>query len=267
MIRKKIHSLRRHIAAIGTFATAKFIWKHELGYGRGQEYWIHPAGSTYPVCVRGDATDAKVFKQIFVDREYACLKDMQNVRLLIDCGANVGYSSAYLLTMFPESTVIAVEPDPKNFAMLERNLAPFGKRAKCMRAGVWSHPASLVISEKQYRTGGEWSRQVRLCKPGETAEFEGVDLDTLRAASGHDRISLLKMDVEGAEAVVFAENYQSWLDRVDAIAIELHDDTMFGNGSATFFSAIEGGNFEISRSGELSICRRDASPGKLQCSR
>jgi hypothetical protein len=82
-----------------------------------------------------------------------------------------------------------------------------------------------------------------------------VDIATLLEGSGHQRISLLKVDVEVAEAVIFAEDFQSWLDKVDAIAIELHDDTTFGNGSEVFFAAIRGRNFHMSHSGELTICR------------
>ena len=126
---------------------------------------------------------------------------------------------------------------------------------KLLRAGVWSHTAPLVMCQTPYRDGREWTRQVRLCEPDEEADVEGVDVGSLFASSRHDRISLLKMDVEGAEAVIFSENFQSWLDKVDAIAIELHDDSTFGNASEIFFSAISGRGFQISHSGELTICR------------
>src|SRR5262249_7612430 len=105
----------------------------------------------------------------------------------------------------------------------------------------------------------QWSKQVRLCRPEEKGDFDGIDIGSLLASSGYERVSILKMDVEGAEAVVFGENHQSWLGRVDAIAIELHDDSIFGRGSKVFFSAINGQGFRVSQSGELTICRRPVS--------
>jgi len=138
-----------------------------------------------------------------------------------------------------------------------RNLAPYGDRVKLLRAGIWSHPARLALSQQPYR--GErsgWTRQVKVCGPGEDGEFDGINIGSLLASSGYDRISILKMDVEGAEAVIFSKNFDAWLERVDAIAIELHDDSMFGKGSEVFFSAINGQGFQVSRSGELTICRR-----------
>jgi hypothetical protein len=113
-----------------------------------------------------------------------------------------------------------------------------------------------VLSRTPYRDGREWARQVRLCGPDEEGDLEGIDIGSLLAASGHERISLLKIDIEGAEAVVFSEHCGTWLDRVDTIAIELHDDSSFGSGSGAFHSAIAGRGFRISRSGELTICRR-----------
>jgi FkbM family methyltransferase len=205
--------------------------------------------------VRRGASDIQAFKLIFLDREYACLNDLTDVRFVLDCGANVGYSAAYFLSIFPACSLIAIEPDPENFAMLERNLSGFGDRATCIRAGVWSHSAPLCLSQEKYREGTQWSRQVRVCEADEEAEFAGLDISTLLTNSKYNRISLLKMDVEGAEAVIFSDNYEPWLDKVDAIAIELHDDSMFGKGSPVFYDAIKERGFRITTSGELTICR------------
>ena len=170
-----------------------------------------------------------------------------------------GSCDLHVPTSFPvtrNSRIVAVEPDPENFAMLRRNLALYGTRVNLIRAGVWSHATRLALSENRYRDGREWSRQVRLVEPGDKVEIEGVDIGTLLASSGQDRISILKVDVEGAETIIFSENYQSWLDKVDAIAIELHDDSVFGKGREVFFTAIEGRGFHVSRSGELTVCRK-----------
>src|SRR5262245_9783341 len=84
----------------------------------GSVFQVHPRSSMHPLFVRRGSSDLSVFDQIFIQREYACLDDLTGVRLIIDCGANVGYSSAYLLSRHPNSRIIAVESDPENFAML-----------------------------------------------------------------------------------------------------------------------------------------------------
>jgi len=204
------------------------------------------------------SSDRYVFHQIFIEREYSCFDDLDRPDLIIDCGANVGYSSGYFLSRFPSCSVIAVEPDPENFKMLERNLAQFGNRARAIRAAVWSHSSRLKIKESTYRDGLEWAFQVSECKPDEESSVEAVDIGALLRESGHERISLLKMDIEGAEAVVFSSEYEPWIDLIDNIAIELHDDTVFGDARRVFATAISGRGFKTSSSGELTVCRRSS---------
>ena len=211
---------------------------------------IHPRWAICPLFGRRGSSDVDVFHQVFIDREYKCLDDLTDVGLIIDCGANVGYSSAYFLSQHPSSRIIAVEPDHDNFAMLRRNLAPYGSRVKLIHAGVWSHVTQLALSSSRYRDGREWSRQVRLSGPRDKVHIDGVDIETLLACSGQNRISILKVDVEGAEAVIFSENCQAWLEKVDAI------DSNFGEASKIFFTAIEGHSFDVSASGELTVCRK-----------
>lgn len=249
---KRLRSLAR---VLGVWTAIKYLL-YKKGVIRSSEFWIQPKHVAYPLGVRDNSSDIDVFDQIFVQREYACLDDMVDVGLVLDCGANVGYSTAYFLSKHPHCQVVAVEPDPDNFAVLQRNLSAYGTRTKLIRAGIWSHTAQLVISRDKYRDGREWTKQVRECGPGEVAEIEGIDVRSILADSEYERISLLKMDVEGAEAVVFSESSHSWLDKVDAIAIELHDDSFFGNATEVFLAAINGQGFQLSQSGELTICRR-----------
>ena len=197
------------------------------------------------------SSDLAVFSQIFIEREYECL-NLIDGDLILDLGANVGYSSAYFLSRYPKSPLIAVEPDPSNSALLERNLAPYGSRATVIQAAVWSRATNLSIRAEQYRDGDPWTRQVEERKNGDIA---GVDIPSLLALSQRNKIGLLKMDVEGAEVVIFSGKC-AWLDQVDRIAIELHDDSAFGNATEVFYNAIRGQNFKISQSSDLTICSR-----------
>lgn len=212
--------------------------------------------SRYPLRFRCNSSDVAVFRQIFIEREYSCFDDLQSPGLIIDCGANVGYSSAYFLSRFPECSIIAVEPDQGNCEVLRRNLAPFGTRARTIQSAVWSRPTRLKIIEDRYRDGREWTRQVSETDTTGEGTLQAVDVGGLLAGSGFPRIALLKMDIEGAEVNVFSSGYESWLDSVDNIAIELHSDTHFGDAESAFANAISGRGFEVSRSGELTICRR-----------
>jgi FkbM family methyltransferase len=208
--------------------------------------------SLHPLVCREGSSDFHSFHQIFIQREYSCLDDLADPRLILDCGANAGYSAAYFLSRFPQCRVIAIEPDPDNFALLQRNLAPFGDRVRAIQAGVWSHPTKLKMSEAKYGDGREWARQVRECKEGETDGLPAVDVGALLRESGYSSLSILKVDIEGAEKVVFGSNYESWIGRVENVVIELHGSEC----AEVFHRAIAGLPFQISRCGELTVCRK-----------
>ncbi|OWK35994.1 SAM-dependent methyltransferase [Fimbriiglobus ruber] len=218
-------------------------------------YPVRAAGLARPLYVRPHSSDPIVFSAILRNETYGCVGDIPSPGLVIDCGANVGFASVYFLNRFPGCRVIAVEPDLANYAVLERNLAPFADRVKMVRSGVWSHPAGLKMNEESYRDGRDWARMVRECRPGEQPEFTATDIGTLLAESGADRISILKIDVEKAETEIFARNYESWIDRVDVLVIELHDDECRN----VFFRALSGRPFQIREAGELTVCHRQAA--------
>ena len=139
-------------------------------------YRLRTKTARYPLWCRPRSSDLDVFKQIFVMREYALLVDLMKssrVGLVLDCGANVGYSAAYFLTQFPACELIAVEPDAANFGALQRNLSPYGKRARAVHSGIWSHAVGLKIADHLFRDGRDWSRTVRECRGEETPRLHG----------------------------------------------------------------------------------------------
>ena len=73
---------------------------------------------------------------------------------------------------------------------------------------------------------GAWGFRVRKAEPAR-ASVEGITVAEVMRRFGLDRVGLLKVDIEGAEADVF-QHAEGWLDRVDAIMVETHDDVVSG---------------------------------------
>ena len=144
-------------------------------------------------------------------------------KAIVDCGAYVGYSTAYFLNKFPDSRIVAIEADGDNFGVAKLNLSHYEHRVTLLHSAIWSRRGGLVVVRGQYGDGREWANQVRECISGEIADVTAVDLLSLMDDAGLNEVDLLKIDIEGAERVVFTEDYEPWLDRVRNIAIELHD--------------------------------------------
>jgi FkbM family methyltransferase len=236
-------------SAFVSLAAAQRISRH---VARGRRLRLFSKYSNVGLVYRAGASDLDAFRQIFVDREYRCLDDIADAGLVVDCGANVGYSSAYFLSRFPRCRVIAVEPDAANFEVLQNNLHRFGGRVTALKAGVWPRRTGLRFSEEKFRDGREWSHTVREARPGESSDLDGIDIGSLLRTSGFERISILKIDVEGAERHIFAENYEDWLGKVDVMIVELHGPEC----ADVFHRAIGPFAFELSTCDELTVARR-----------
>ena len=226
------------------------------GMRHGEVFELRSRHAAEPLACRAHTSDADAFSQIFVAREFRCFDGIGAAPLIIDCGANVGYASVYFLNRYPTATLIAIEPDPGNFALLQRNVAPYGARCRAICAAVWSKQTGLKFSDVPFGDGREWSRSVTEVSDGQSETIRAVDIGTLLRESGVSRVSILKIDIEGAEVEVFgAPGCREWLPKVDNLAIELHGE----HAKQVFYEAVGPERFVISRSDELTVCMRATS--------
>jgi FkbM family methyltransferase len=229
-----------------------FRAKAALGFRQPLTLQIKPRRSKYPLLTRlGDSSDITVFHQIFSFEEYACLRDIDSPRFILDLGANVGYSSAYFLTCFPTATVLAVEPDPENFEVCRANLAMYGSRAKVLLAAAWSSNSKLRLSRGTFGDGAEWATQVVRGTDDDEMGVECFDIPTLLRLAGVSVVDLLKVDIERSELEVFNHTAALWLPQVRNLCIELHGVDC----REAVMSALEPFEYELTTSGELTICR------------
>jgi len=249
---------REHFTALSAFLLAL-----SREYGRiAKRHGLRPFGKTLhlrlrhseiKLYLRTEASDYSVFRQIFIENEYAPLDDLTSVATIVDCGANVGYSSLYFLNRFPQAHLIAIEPDPGNALLCEQNLRPYGNRATVIKGAIWPQKARLAIVRGEYRDGGEWATQVQpLVTPsGSTMVVEGFDMPDILEMLKGPAIDILKIDIERSEIALFGSDTKAWLSRVRNIAIELHDDEC----RRVFQEALSSYNFGVQHSGELTIIR------------
>jgi FkbM family methyltransferase len=247
--------LIRKVGLRGALAYKALRLRRRLGLGiGGGPRPLRLKGYEHPVYLRHWASDIHVFDAIFVNDEYGGV-DLgppggAGPALLLDCGANVGYASLYFLNRYPGLRVIAVEPDPGNYAVCVDNLAPFGDRATVVRSAVWSHPTGLTIV-RDAEAGHEWDIRVVETRPGCRPDLRATSIPELLDGLGPSvpGIDLLKIDIEGAEAAVFAGPCD-WLARVKNIAIELHGEPC----ERAFFAALARYRYDLSTSGSLTVC-------------
>jgi FkbM family methyltransferase len=72
---------------------------------------------------------------------------------IIDGGANIGLFSVVASAMYPQASLICYEPNPANFAQLQRNCQLNKVCAEIHRFGLWSRDATVYFHERQENTG------------------------------------------------------------------------------------------------------------------
>lgn len=120
---------------------------------------------------------------------------------IIDVGANIGTVSALLGWEFSGRAIHAFEPAPTTFAALQRNMVMNGlDHVTCHRMALSDQPGTVEFDAdpNQRATARMFTEATRhvLTVPATT-------LDAFTEAKGISSIGLLKIDVEGFEALVF----------------------------------------------------------------
>ena len=204
-------------------------------------------GLNHPVCMRSNTSDSAVFAQIFKQNEYSSIRDIKDVKLIIDCGGYTGLSALWFLNNYPDARVIVIEPDIRNYLILRKNLKFYRDRVLMLNAAVWPYDARLAIAKGD----SHWATKVKEVGIVDKQEIESVSVGRLVDESGLGRVDILKIDIEGSEEKLFVEDCKKWLQKVRNIAIELHGKIC----EEAFFSAMSDYRYELSRIGDIVVLK------------
>lgn len=165
-----------------------------------------------PFDVADSASFISTFRQIFEEEIYRFIPRNERPYIL-DCGANIGLSVIYFKRLYPQSTIVAFEPDEAIFDILSKNTRRFGyDDVELINRAVWNCATELNFTSDG-ADGGRLS--VVNDKPDHTVR-------SVRLRDYLDRqIDLLKLDIEGAETAVLSDCAER-LTNVDALFVEYH---------------------------------------------
>jgi FkbM family methyltransferase len=185
---------------------------------------ISLSGHTHRIAIR-DRGELIAAQQVLIEREYA-LDLLVEPRTILDLGSHIGLSVLWFASVYPGARIIAVEPDPRNFAQLERHVGDV-PNIELVHAAVAAHPGEARLSRARF----SWESKVD--KDGDILVTTVTVDDLLRGASAP---VLLKIDIEGAEWDVLRSTDRR---RFSAIVGELHKD-LIPASHADFLNLLDG---------------------------
>ncbi len=184
---------------------------------------VDVAGVGSPVALRPGTSDEPTFIEVFVHRQYDFDFGGLKPKLIIDGGANVGFASLWFKSLFPESAVVAVEPEHSNCLQYLQNLREY-ENTKLIEGALWPVAGTGYLVKQQGGTPLEhWAFQVSDTQIEGCIQTRLITIGEIFNESGASTIDLLKLDIEGAEAELFAEGTESWLPHVQNLVIEFHE--------------------------------------------
>ncbi len=141
--------------------------------------------------------------------------------LILDAGGYIGAAAIALARMYPQATVLTVEPSAENLALLERNIAAY-PNIRAIKAAVAPEDGGEIALRD--RGTGPWGFSVVNTGSGKGTVLETVPIvgiGELIETYGEGHALIAKIDIEGAEAALFRA--PAWLDRVGVLMVELHE--------------------------------------------
>ena len=134
--------------------------------------------------------------------------------VILDCGANIGYTVLHYKRQYPHARITAFEPDPQFAPVLRRNLQRNGLGdVEVVEAAAWTNDGTA----RWLMEGTDGSRLLRGESDGQVADVRTVDLCRFL----DEPIDLLKIDIEGAEFEL-VPHVAAKLRNVKNVLIECH---------------------------------------------
>jgi FkbM family methyltransferase len=177
---------------------------------------------------------------------------------VFDIGANWGYFSLLAAALVGnQGRVFAFEPEPRNFALLQRNIRANGyTNIVAVPKAISNRQGTVTLFHDRRNLGGHSISEdcVPLKNRGGSVEVETTTLDEFVDALGEEkRVDLIKMDVQGAEGLVLERAHETLRRNKVRIVMEFWPSGLgrLGTDALQLLQELQVLGFEIRVAGQL----------------
>jgi FkbM family methyltransferase len=165
--------------------------------------------------------DAKAIEDMFFKKCHVLPDDylFKKNPVLIDMGAHIGAYSIWAYSKNKTATIISLEPDPRNFRLLKKNI----KHNNIKNI----HPVFACVSEKTGPVDFFLNKRNPMAsslviRNVSKIKSSGFTIKDIIEKFGLTKIDVLKLDIEGAEFDILLGLDKRTLNMIDFIDVEYH---------------------------------------------
>lgn len=160
-----------------------------------------------------------LFEEIFICEIYL-FETLTGNPSIVDCGSNIGLSVLYFKKKFPESTVLAFEPDENNFHLLEKNVTDNQLNGVTLKKiALTTHKSEKRFFTTDCKTGSLNNSLIQ-----SSIHTASITIKTERLSQFiFEKVDWLKIDTEGAEGDIIQDIcFTDKIKFIDQLFIEYH---------------------------------------------
>ena len=161
-------------------------------------------------------------------REYYFPEELKP-KVIFDIWGNIGITSVYLASLFPEAQIYTFEPLKENFEILKKNTSQFNN-IEVFNFGLGAKNGSfkLYLSDDEENYGGvSFHPEVEGNLSEPFSECKVKNINDVIEGLGINSVDLIKIDTEGAEYDILTSLKYEFLKKTSWITGELHGNRDF----------------------------------------
>lgn len=162
--------------------------------------------------------DAATLTVVWIKEEYG---NVENLKTVIDIGANIGAFALLVAKESPKCRVYAYEPEPNNFKLLKKNVKEnkFEKKVKIFQQAV----SAKSQREKLYISEYSPYHSILSKNYKKFIHINSVSLNDVFIKNKINSCDLLKIDCEGSEFNILYNANKATLKKINNIRLEYHN--------------------------------------------
>ncbi len=199
------------------------------------QLFVKEAGD-FPLLCRSNTTDTSVLLSVFFGKYHEPSYYLGEKPVILDLGANNGYSMRHMKFVYPNAKIYGFEMDPSNAEIATKNNIFFKDDCIVANIAIWTDSGTVT-----YGGEGEESYLIdnTLKNSSNAKKMNSSTIKEIYTRFHLQKIDYIKMDIENAEYDIFQREL-SWLDNVRCINIEVHNPSHMG----FFFEKLKSKGFE-----------------------